>query len=107
MTFEELDALYPNGFVDAYLEKVSLDYQKRTAELRILLRGNPPESPLAREYRPALLVLRSFYYFVIEPPDNDHFLIQSGQYRWTATLRSPRNFRWSRTSRPMFLHECF
>lgn len=70
MTFEELDALYPNGFVDAYLEKLSLDYQNRTAELRIILRGNPPDSP--REYGRAVLSLRRFYYFVIEPPDDEH-----------------------------------
>lgn len=72
MTFEELDALYPNGFDDAEIVSVSLDYRNRTAELQLNLRGNPPDSPNEDEYQQAILVLRGFYYFVMEPPDADH-----------------------------------
>lgn len=72
MTFEELDAMYPNGFDDAYIEGLCLNYQNRTAELRLNLRGNAPDSPNCNEYRRALLTLRDFAYFVIEPPDADH-----------------------------------
>lgn len=72
MTFEELDALYPNGFDDAYVDSLCMDYQYRTAELQLSLRGNPPYSPNEHEYQRALLVLRDFYYFVVEPPDTDH-----------------------------------
>lgn len=72
MTFEELDALYPNGFDDAAINGLRVDYQNRTAELELNLRGNPPDSPNEDEYRRAVLLLRGFYYFVIEPPDADH-----------------------------------
>ncbi|MGH9758696.1 MAG: hypothetical protein ACRD4M_13235 [Candidatus Acidiferrales bacterium] len=72
MTFEELDALYPNGFDDAHVDSLQVDYQNRTAELKLSVRGNPPDSPNEDEYQRAVLVLRGFYYFVIEPPDADH-----------------------------------
>jgi hypothetical protein len=45
MTFEELDALYPNGFDDAYIDSVGVNYQNRTAELQLNLRRNPPGGP--------------------------------------------------------------
>lgn len=72
MTFEELDALYANGFDDAYIDGLHVDYQDRTAELRLNLRPNPPDSPSRDEYQRAVLLLRGFYYFVIEAPDDDH-----------------------------------
>lgn len=72
MTFEELDALYPNGFYDAYIDCLRVDYKNRAAELQLNLRRNPPDGPNADEYQRAVLVLRGFYYFVIEPPDTDH-----------------------------------
>jgi|SRR5208337_1138082 len=72
MTFEELDRRFPNGFDDAEITSLTLDYQTRTAKLELNLRGNPPESPNRDEYQPALLLLDGFYYFVIEPPDAGH-----------------------------------
>ena len=72
MTFEELDALYPNGLDDAYVDRICVEYQSRTAELHLTLRGNPPGSPNEDEYQRAILLLSGFYYFVLEPPDTDH-----------------------------------
>lgn len=72
MTFEELDALYPNGLDDAEVDKLILDYRNRTIEMQLRLRRNSPDSPNADEYQAAILLLRGFYYFVIEPPDGDH-----------------------------------
>jgi hypothetical protein len=72
MTFDELDTLYPNGFADAEIVSLGLDYQKRTAELQLNLRGNQPDGPRCDEYRRAVLTLCGFYYLVIEPPDADH-----------------------------------
>ena len=72
MTFEELDERYPNGFVDAEILSVSVDYRKRSAILLLSLRGNPPDAPNADEYREATLSLDGFYYFSVEPPDGDH-----------------------------------
>jgi hypothetical protein len=72
MTFEELDQRFPNGFDDAEIISLTLDYQNRTAQLQLNLRGNPPDSPNRDEYQRAVLLLNGFYYFVIEPPDADH-----------------------------------
>ena len=72
MTFEELDERFPNGFDDAQIVGLSLDYPNRTATLLLSLRGNSPDSPERDEYRQAVLTLRDFYYFAIEPPDADH-----------------------------------
>jgi hypothetical protein len=72
MTFEELDQKYPNGFDDAEITCLTLDYRDRIAILELSLRGNLPESPKSQEYGRAVLRLREFYYFSIEPPDQDH-----------------------------------
>ena len=72
MTFEELDERFPNGFDDAEILSLALDYQNRTATLELNLRGNSPDSPDRDVYTRAVLTLRGFYYFSVEPPDADH-----------------------------------
>lgn len=72
MTFEELDQRFPNGFDDAEITSLTLDFENRTAKLQLNLRGNPPDSPNRDQYQRAILLLNDFYYFVIEPPDTDH-----------------------------------
>ena len=72
MTFEELDQTFPNGFDDAQINTVILDYVKRTVRLHLNLRGNLPDSPNRDEYRQGVLTAREFYYVSIEPPDADH-----------------------------------
>jgi hypothetical protein len=72
VTFEELEEKYPNGFYDANITSLNLDYKNRTAKLCLSLRGNAPDGPGRDEYKRAVLTVNGFYYFVIEPPDNDH-----------------------------------
>jgi len=79
MTFEELDALYPNGFADAYIDSLVINYKNRSAEVRLNLRRNPPDSPNAQEYQIAVLRLHGFYYFSIDQPD-----IERLWYPWRA-----------------------
>lgn len=69
MTFEELDARYDNGFDDAVILGVNIDYQSRIATLQLSLRGNSAESINADVYDEATLTLRNFFYFSIDPPD--------------------------------------
>ncbi|HTC64442.1 MAG TPA: hypothetical protein VK709_16500 [Candidatus Saccharimonadales bacterium] len=76
MTFEELDQRFPNGFVDAEIRNLSVDYRNRTVVLEMNLRGNPPDSAKRDEYRRATLTARGFYYFSMEPPDPEHLHIQ-------------------------------
>jgi hypothetical protein len=72
MTFDDLDARFPNGFVDAEITGVSLDYQTRTATIELNLRADAIGSPLTNEFRKAVLTIRAFYYFSVEAPDKEH-----------------------------------
>ena len=72
MTFEELDKEFPNGFDDAEISGIAIDYKTRTATLHLSLRGNLPDSPDRDVYARAVLTAREFYYLSIEPPDTDH-----------------------------------
>lgn len=72
MTFDELDQRFPNGFDDAEITNLTVDYRDRIVALELNLRGNLPDSPNSQEYGRAVLTLRGFYYFSIEPPDPDH-----------------------------------
>ena len=83
MTFEELDQRFPNGFDDAEISRLSLDYRNQTAALHLNLRGNLPDSPNSDQYRGATLVLNGLHYFSIEPPDRDH-LSWSGRSKITV-----------------------
>ena len=74
MTFEELDSQFPNGFDDAEIMKISIDYSHQTANLIIRMRGNPPDHPDRDVYSSAALELGGMLYFSIEPPDDDHVL---------------------------------
>jgi len=74
MTFEELDARFPNGFDDAEITSISVDYATRTATLRLNLRANPPDSPNRDVYSSAVLFASGIYYVAIEPPDKDRLL---------------------------------
>lgn len=72
MTFEELDQRFPNGFDDAEITSLTVDYQGRVVKIQLNLRCNLPDSSNRDEYTRAVLTVREFYYFSIEPPDADH-----------------------------------
>jgi len=97
MTFEELDALYPNGFDDAEIEKLVLDYRNRTVEMQVNLRRNLPDRSNCDEYQRAILLLRRFYYFVTEPPDADHLLYPERPIQVTGYPEDAKQF-------PIFEH---
>jgi hypothetical protein len=69
MTFDELDARDADGFIDAFVLSIALDYQNRVASLELNMRGNQADSPGRNLYNKAMLTLRGFYYFSIESPD--------------------------------------
>jgi hypothetical protein len=72
MTFEELDKRFPNGFVDAEIHGLNLDYRTRTATIQLNLSGNLTDSTDRDVYERAVLTIRPFYYLSIDPPDSDH-----------------------------------
>jgi hypothetical protein len=74
MTLEELADTLPNGFHDAQISSVSIDYVERQARLNIdLWVGVPSEDEELREaYREGELKLSGLLYWVIEPPDANY-----------------------------------
>jgi hypothetical protein len=92
MTFEELDERFPNGFDDAEIFGLTVDYQSRIATLQISLRGNPPDSPDRDQYRRATLTVQEFYYFSIDPPDPDHLRPQGPKLTVDGLPEDPANF---------------
>ena len=69
MTFDELDRSLPNGFHDAYIKRIDVDYSTRTAALVVSFwvgtTVDPPERDRLRDGRVDFEGLESI---VIEPP---------------------------------------
>jgi hypothetical protein len=68
---KELENTLPDGFHDAELQKVSVNYQERTMTLDLFVWiGNVGDSSERREtYRMARLELSGLSFLVMEPPD--------------------------------------
>jgi hypothetical protein len=72
MNLRELDQSLPNGFHDATIQAISVDYASSTAIVKLeLLVGTPDaDTPEERDsYKPAELHLSGVLYFLIDPPD--------------------------------------
>ena len=74
MTLDELDKTLPNGFHDAEVAAVELDYVGRTAKFRMsLLVGSPDDPVPERDARQrAVLSVTGLYFCAIEPPDPNY-----------------------------------
>jgi len=72
MTLDEIDSGLPNGFHDAEVSKLAVDFLQKTMTLDLDLWIGSMSMPLnaGREtYRTAKLELRNLAYFAVEPPD--------------------------------------
>lgn len=69
MTFEELDNELPNGFHDANLHSLTIDYVGGSAVLHMTLDFGDPEGPNREDYRVGDLRVSGLYFCVIDPPD--------------------------------------
>ena len=75
MTLEELADTLPNGFHDAQVTSVGIDYVKREARLLIDLwvgELSTDNEELREAYRKGELKLSGLLYWVIEPPDANY-----------------------------------
>jgi hypothetical protein len=73
MTIEEIERTLPNGFHDASLEKLYIDYSKREVKLEILADvGNPDSTSeeLKETKRKGRLTVSGLLFCIIEPPDS-------------------------------------
>ena len=79
MTFEEIDRKLPNGFHDAAIRKIELDFVNRSTLIRMDLHAGVPEDSSPERYRPGTLKISSPYLFFIEPPDPRYPYIPKGK----------------------------
>ncbi len=69
MTFEELDNQLPNGFHDAELHSVRIDYVHGTMTLHMSFWVGDLKGPNREEYRAGELRITGLYFCAIDPPD--------------------------------------
>jgi hypothetical protein len=67
MTIEEIEGNLPNGFHDASLKRIEIDYVKMVAVLDIDVDTSSPDTD--EEYREGRLTLTGLLFCVIDPPD--------------------------------------
>ncbi len=75
MKLGEIENSLPNGFHDAKLDGIEVDYTTRTAVMRMRLHTGDPHAALEAEreaYSRAELAFSGILYFVIDPPDQKY-----------------------------------
>lgn len=78
MTFEELESVLPNGFHDAKLVGLTLDYLGRTATLHRQLFVGSSESGDLEEYKAAVVRIVGLCFFSIDLPDPNEPFVPDG-----------------------------
>ncbi|MBI3661719.1 MAG: hypothetical protein HY234_01520 [Acidobacteria bacterium] len=79
MTFGEVEKELPNGFHDAYILSIDLDYVHRSATLQMRLWVGTPDSTDPEKYEPAELKVTGLCFCSIDPPDPDYPFVPDGQ----------------------------
>jgi hypothetical protein len=81
MTLDELDHTLPNGFHDAEIFSVELDYAAKTARFRMnLLVGWPDDpEPERQAYQEATLVVNGLCFCSVDPPSSTYPFIPDGK----------------------------
>lgn len=72
MNIEDISNTLPNGFHDAYLQRLSLDYAKHEAVFTLKIWDGDPDADNPAQcdaYRSGRLILNGLLFCVIEPPD--------------------------------------
>jgi hypothetical protein len=80
MTLDEIDKQSPNGFHDAQLSSIELDYKNAGAKLHLnLWVGSMDDPPSEREaYREAIVAITGLCFCSIGPPDANYGFIPNG-----------------------------
>jgi hypothetical protein len=78
MTFERVDAELPNGFHDAKLYGIVIDYVAGSAILRMDFWVGSMEGPNREEYRPAELRVTGLYFCSMDVPDPTYRYVPHG-----------------------------
>ena len=78
MTFEELEQKLPNGFHDAAIREINVDFMGRSVVIGMDLLTGGPDEPDPEQYRPGRLRITPAYLFFIEPPDPRYSFVPNG-----------------------------
>jgi hypothetical protein len=78
MTFEELDNGLPNGFHDAKLSGLRIDYVGGSAVLVLALDFGSPDGSKQQDYRMGELRVSGLYFCSIDPPDPRYRYVPRG-----------------------------
>lgn len=78
MTFKEIEEKLPNGFHDARIRSIDMDFVRRCLSLRMDLLVGQPDSQNPDGYRPGTLSVRSASLFFLEPPDPTYSFVPDG-----------------------------
>ena len=78
MTFEELDRSLPNGFHDATISGLTIDYVGGSVVLRMALDFGSPDGPKPEDYRTGALRVSGLYFCAIDPPDPGYRYLPGG-----------------------------
>jgi len=78
LLFEKLDNELPNGFHDAQLIKLVLDYATRLAILEMRILTGTPHGADSEEYRTAKLLVTGLCFCIIESPDTVYPFVPDG-----------------------------
>ncbi len=79
MTFEELDEKLPNGFHDAKIHAINVDFAGRRVVIRMGLLTGLPETESPEGWRAATLTVQPAYLSFIEPPDASYPFMPQGR----------------------------
>ncbi len=81
MTLDELDRSLPNGFHDAEIFSVALDYKAGTAKFHLSLLVGWPEDPdpERQAYQEATLLVTGLCFCSIDPPDPTYPFLPDGK----------------------------
>jgi len=78
MTFEEIAETLPNGFHDAKLRRLQVDFAAYSIAIQLLLLVGEPDTATPEEYRAGTLTMESPLFFFLEPPDPQYPFIFDG-----------------------------
>src|SRR4051812_10494529 len=98
MTLAELEGRLPNGFHDAYITSVTMDYVKSELQLGVNLSfSGPDDPPEVPGYRPALIRVSGVKIFAIDPPNASpqYSILDSGDLPANGFVTSTSEF-WNK-----------
>lgn len=80
MTFEEIEAKLPNGFHDAAIRGIDVDFIGRSVVVALDLLTGTPDDARPELYRPGRLRMTPVYLYFVEPPDAKYPFVPNGSH---------------------------